>query len=82
MQALVGVTSKLYSAGLVVVVQGLPCSEACEVFPGQGLICVSCTGRQILYHRPTREAQTMRISGRRDWPIMSRDAERSGSSKT
>ena len=26
------------------------CSEACEVVPGQGLICVSCTGRQILYH--------------------------------
>ena len=34
------------------------CSAACRIFPAGDRTCVSCIGRQALYHRATREAQS------------------------
>ena len=42
----------------IVVVQGFSCSKTCAIFPDQRLNLFSATGRQILHHRATREAQT------------------------
>ena len=34
------------------------CSAACRIFPAGDRTCVSCIGRQSLYHQATREAQS------------------------
>ena len=40
----------LLSTGLIIAVHGLSCSKACGIFQDQGRnLCVSYTGRQILY---------------------------------
>ena len=47
--------SRLSSTGLVVVVQSLSRSEACEIFPDLGPNPCLCPGRWILSHWTTRE---------------------------
>ena len=44
--------------GSIAVVHRLSCSTACGIFPDHGLNCVSCTGRQILYHWANKETWT------------------------
>ena len=47
---------RLQSAGAVVVAPGLSCSAALGSSQNRDRTCVSCIGRQILYHWATREA--------------------------
>ena len=56
----------LQSTGSAVVVHGLTCPKACEIFPDQGSNGVSSIGRQILYHWVTREAPTLHF---KSWKV-------------
>ena len=50
--------SVVTAVGSEIVVCGLSCSVACEIFPEtRDLIRVSCIGRQILMHCTTRKVQ-------------------------
>ena len=50
------VARRLQSTGSVVVAHGLSCSEACEIFPGQGSNLCPLHWQAILNHCTTREA--------------------------
>ena len=65
---------RLQTTGSVVVAHGLRCPMVCGIFQDRGSNCVSCIGRQILYHRATRKVlyiSTCRSNSHTVYPLHS-----------